>query len=468
MDRRITSALAAFLACLAGAALAVDVTTNDNWQSTIQSATGTTTVNMAAGTYAATNTILVPANTSVIGTDRTAILDGGGTCRVVIATGPNVKLQGLTIQRGSSTGGGGGVKGFAATSFVYVVDCLIQSNAATYAVANQAGGGALWAMLDSCDVIGNHGEICGGFGMGTATNCTIKNNWATGYGTVGSGGSFINSGESSLSGCTFVSNRSLASSGTGAIYGKWFLQNVVACSNRGSRTIGTTSYGQSNVFCHNSNSMMVAEGDFLTNCVFDLNVCNSVVSAGKYVGCVFRTNYNVVCSSYGTIFEQCVMQGNVGAADPGCTAGGFYDSCVFVSNRNANGTYFQGPYLAEALRNCTIIGHTNAATKTAIHTRYATSVVANCIVYSNANNLITNSTDANWTNDPLFQAGTYIPTSTDVVDKANSTYTLTLSDVYGNPRQVPNGSPDIGAVENQQAVTTTARKRHLWNLLGGN
>jgi hypothetical protein len=137
VDRRIGIAFAAFLAVCAAGALAVDVTTGDAWQSIIQSASGTTTVNMAAGTYSVTNTLLVPANTTLVGTNRTAILDGGGTCRVVLATGPKVALQGLTVQNGSSTGGGGGIKGFASTSFVYVANCLIQSNAATYTVANQ-------------------------------------------------------------------------------------------------------------------------------------------------------------------------------------------------------------------------------------------------------------------------------------------------------------------------------------------
>ena len=135
--------------------------------------------------------------------------------RVVMLTGANVTLDGLTITAGHprTYNGGGGLYAGSGTSGATLTDCTFTNNR-----ANNTSGGAYFgetATLTGCTFTNNTVSGSGGgayFGeTATLTGCTFTNNMASGG---GSGGGADFDGTATLTGCTFTNN-TVGSSGSG-------------------------------------------------------------------------------------------------------------------------------------------------------------------------------------------------------------------------------------------------------------
>ena len=121
---------------------------------------------------------------------------------------------------------------------------------------------------------------------------------------------------------------------------------------------------------------------------------------------------------------------------------------------------------------CTIVGNTNAAPP--LFPATTNSMVANCLLWSNALDVLTNlvptQTSSNYAGDPSFYPGTYVPSSSNVVDMGNATYATVSVDFRGSNRTTGAGT-DIGAFEKQDgdvpASAGGARKKFWWLFSGG-
>jgi len=168
-------------------------------------------------------------------TSGNAIIDGGGTDRVISITNvstQNITLDGLTITNGSSTYGGGIYVYYSSPS---ITNCVVENNTAT----NQGGGIYFYHSPSS-----------------SITNCIIEDNTNQGLRAVvssnnlkvfdstfrnnGSGASFADSWNSHFTRCTFMNN---SGGGVGASDspGSQFINCLFAKNAGGAIAIGEFS-----------------------------------------------------------------------------------------------------------------------------------------------------------------------------------------------------------------------------------
>ena len=497
-----------------GIALAdVNLTTNDDWQSTIQSLpTFTTTVNLAAGTYQCTNTHLYITNAGTIlngaGASSTFIL-AATTSRVIYANATNIQIKNLTISGGNPTDYGGGVRGHGKT---LVDSCTIASNTAAY------GGG-----LYGCDAINSlicsnratnkfvlrtdaGGGISFQFAGQYASNCVVSNNtaadqWAGICSALVDGGPWVkdsiicdNTAARDGGGiaycyatnCQILRNKGGSNSG-GGCYEGWYYNCTIRSNWAGNGGGGWRAIYKD---CDISYNWAGGNGGGLyhgwaTNCTITFNVASNY-GGGLYQGSVYGCTVanNQAANGYGGIFGSvaayCYIVSNrtTGASKNGGGAGG---SCTIYSSvfRDNYATGAGHDSHNDAIYNCTF-QNTNAPCLVG----WASRLIANSLIINTQTNLAgTTNVAANYfTAAAPFMAGTYIPASpnTNIIDAGNNTYanngsaTYTL-DYLGRNRTVdgdasgdPAAGTDIGAVEYQPDVDkppSSARKR-MWMFLG--
>lgn len=479
----------------AGAALAeLNLTTNDNWQSIIMDATNET-INLAAGVYAVTNTLIIRAspkvtNVVINGNVSTrdmrgvtsngypeVVITGSGTCRVAFVANPNFLFNGITFTGGwNDSSYGSAIAATAIGKRPTFIRCNIVSNITDY------GAAAYYINFKDSSVSYNtttNGWI-GGANYCILTNCTIKSNSVT-KATFDYGGLFTCIAYDS----DIIGNYAADNSG-GAYQGYLERCNVI------SNTCGDDYVGTYNTMTRDCVIEYNRGGDGAgsyggshTGTVWRYNVSNSK-GGGTYSvsawGCAIQSNTanTGYAGADGGTFYRCLFQGNY-TTNPATTTGGgaggtdttvFYAyNCVFDGNYS-RANYPQAFVLFHELRNCTIINHT---TNGPLGSGWkSTSMVYNCVMYNNTSNYITTATDlvSNVTSDPLFITGTtnaYMPSSiSPVIDVGNDTLAPAGNDYYNRTR-ITGLAVDAGAVEYHVGDEPTAitGKRKTLILTGG-
>mgnify|MGYP000919108019 CR=1 FL=1 len=317
--------LAAILFSLAAPALAVDVTTNDDWQAVVQTAAPTTTINFAAGTYATTGTALLVTNAGALlsgaGPGQSFLVAGAySNSGVVWFSATNGVLSGFTVSGGNTTNFGGGVRGTANT---LVTNCSIVSN------YSKAGGGGTYGacVSDSLVAFNSSGDRCGGsqfVSSSFARNSVYSNNVAAGYaGAAGMAWADRRFGVL-FTNCAIVAN-------TQATWGAVsFGATLVDCALTGNRSVGASDVRPG------------AWGSYLdtgtaSRCVFSFNSSPSeggAVYGGRALDCLFVSNsaaYNggAVCRGWAS---NCAFVGNVATQRGGAAWYGSFTNCVFSNN----------------------------------------------------------------------------------------------------------------------------------------
>ena len=417
------------------------------------------------GTWQMTNgPLTVAKNTTVAGSsNRTeSVLKGAAGFGVAAATGTNVVFSTLTIYGGSNTaanmsGGIGGYHGVLAPPHTLITNCLVVSNYSSS--ANIGSGARLCSAVDS-EFLYNSGSVALYLYDGFASNVVaaynlddglrVRSGTATACRAVGNAGSGIYSASGgSAVGCSTSNN---AGSGIYATL-SFFASGCTASSNA---VYGL--YGGSSAFA--------------SNCVVERNA-NYGVNRWNLYGCRVVSNSTSSGSAIGGAelrgpnwATNCVFGYNGGYG----ASGGYLENCVFEGNAadgaNTNGLGIYQPYSA---RGCTVIGHAGLG---APISGASYSQAANCLVWSNGKDQVTTPATNSFSNvsgiDPLFISGTLIPTSTNVVDRGNTTYATAAVDFRGSNRfSGVDGLPDVGAYELQSgdvpvppAVSSPSRK--LW------
>ena len=486
---RVLAAILSIGLLVASSARAVDLTTADDWQSIIQSGGTGVFYSVAAGTYTVTNTLFITNYITISGNvDRTAVFSGGGTCPVIRSTGVGVWLIGLTIRDGDNADtnlfAAGGVSGKAdGPGRTSVSNCAISSNHFTGKSGNEAGGGAYFCNIFNSDVNGNvSGWNGGGVSFCAISNSSVFNNAAT-----NGGGIYYSSAYSSI-----IRSNYCSASGGGAYAQNvlHLLENTAVISNKSEYLGGGVYglYGASNYIAYNTSTRNGPaaggiNGGSATNIIVEFNTATGGSSAdgggvlnATLFDSIIRSN---TCGRQGGgaregTYTRCLFQGNWATNATGLGGGintaNAYD-CIFDGNRAAS---YPAANLAYNFQNCTFVNHTNDNTAVVQSSGNSYKMFNNLFWNPDAaTNWFIGTTNAgcNYAGDPLWQSSTneWTPTSTGAVDQADSTYTVGATDYYGNDRQVPDGSPDIGAVENQSTpeAPSASRRRFFWSMLLG-
>jgi len=147
------------------------------------------TIQIAAGTYNSTNVSLTAKDLTFTGAGMNeTILDGGGTDRVFYLTNSNTIIQDLTIQNGSTTSYGGGIR--VGGGELTIRRAKITSNTAYWGGGLYAGGNL---EMEDVTVSGNstneptHAGHGGGIYLDTTSSFTISLNRVTIHGNSASG-----------------------------------------------------------------------------------------------------------------------------------------------------------------------------------------------------------------------------------------------------------------------------------------
>ena len=433
---------------LASPALAAtyNLTTNDDWQSVLQSSVAVSdVVNLASGDYYATNgNVAVTGRwVRVVGAGRTSsIVHAATTSRVfnslVNFNGSGLSLKSLTITGGNVTGNGGGVLAADQARQAKLDDCLVISNS-----ASGEGGGVFSVLVENSEVSFNTaGNGGGGRWVGGSNNLFFANV------SSGSGGGTYNG---YLTNCVVNCN---TSGSIGAAFYAGFLNGGQVVSNncRVNYGGGFGSGGAIGAYIAWNTAPMGGgtwSGAF-TNCIFYANSATGTTGGAASVGSFF----------------SCTFSNNWAKTTGGGLQDGAADSCLFANNYSlGNGS---AAYVS-ILRNCTVVNHTNLSTITI--NQAANEPCANLLMWNNASNTVVGTNVINCvTNvDPLFLSGTFIPTSTNVVDKGDNTYATWGYDARMSNRVV-NAVVDVGAYEVQatDAPAVAAPRRKMWfGLFGG-
>jgi hypothetical protein len=503
----------------------MNLTTESNWQSVVQTAAPSSWFAFAAGTYTTTGTSLnVTSGWTRIqgaGPGQSYITSGHATnWGVVQLTGPEIVLDGFTIYGGSTSNYGGGVRG---TGGQTVSNCVIVSNRAfvgggaflvnihnstvahnfTYGnfvlglsgaggmlsktnvasasvVSNNSaleGGGGLSghgtdyaSLVVDCDVVNNSARNGGGIFYVTATNSRIWRNAATNASQFGGGGAYY----ANLFDCSVVSNvTTKAGGGAYNVYAarnSTFAHNSAGTSGGGGYGLyGTNMTFRYNVAGTSGGGMHAGLAAFS---VFERNVANGSSGGGAFNSTIF---YSIIVSNRG--YEATGPGGGV--------AGSTAESCVFVDNwwTNAFGPYGGGQDLwNSSIVNCTIL-NTNAAAPLVQWSGAKNRPVANTLIVHASSTQILDNTAAVWTNvaanyftnsadglflpdDPPYR----LPPDSPLIDAGYDALVVAPLDLYGRARQ--RGTVDVGAVEYQPETdappsATTERKRRFLFILGG-
>ena len=255
--------------------------------------------------------------------------------RVVLVTGANATLNGLTITAGLSVSRESGRAGGGLTSTgenISLTECTFTENSA---LSN--GGGATFsaagATLTNCTFTYNNGDFEGGgaYFASTATgailtNCTFTSNTVR---NDGGGVFFSRVATLTMTGCTFTDNTA-GRIGGGAYFDA--IGAMLAGCNFTDNTAGT-----------NGGGARFSAGDTLTGCTFADNTANSSGGGAYFDGA-------------GTLID-CMFMGNTsGGGDGGGTffnGGGTLTGCMFMGNtarQNGGGAYFNN---IATLKDCT-------------------------------------------------------------------------------------------------------------------
>lgn len=448
--RLLVAILAVLLA--AGSAFAVNtwnLTTASNWQSVIQTLPfGTNVVNLAAGTYQCTNGQITVTNgwTTIAGsgTDSCWIVAAPTSRCIAIVGSPlttwnSLTLRNITFTGGNVTGSGGGASGIDSTHKITAINCAFVSNRAT------AYGGGAYELLDTqCRYEFNY---CTQYGGGAAYCYGISN--LARWNTAGQGGGGLYYGRETNS--TYCCNTGLSiGGGTREV----FLDGCIVVSNwsaaYGGGGSGTAA--KDTTFAYNWAPMGGGAWSLTaTNCDIHHNRATNTTGGG----------------AANAILLGCRVSNNWAKTTGGGLQDGTADSTLFSDNYSlGNGS---AAYLS-VLRNCTVVGHTNATTTT-VHGQNS-EVIANLLMWGNTSNGIAATTNiiACVTNsDPAFIAGTFIPTSTNLVDCGDNTYATYALDARGSNRIV-GAAVDVGAYELQASEgaspAAATRRKMMWMLLG--
>ncbi len=153
---------------------------------------GGTVTFACSGTIVLTNTIMVSADTTIDGSGQSVTISGNNAVQVFrVDSGIALNLNGLTVARGNTIGGSGGIANYG---------ILTINNSTLVDHHAWSGGGA----------IGNH------HGRVAVSKCTFVSNGVS----LGSGGAIYNdNGEVTISHCTFDSNGSRSGGGGISSYG---------------------------------------------------------------------------------------------------------------------------------------------------------------------------------------------------------------------------------------------------------
>ena len=297
-----------------------------------------------------------------------------------VYVGSGAQLVGFTVSKGCTRAGGYGGGIYAATNSV-VSNCVITTNQAAY-------GGGIYAASNShianCIISSSQSGGVNAWGGGVYTrggtlwNCTIVSNFVNATGGNNGGGGISADVNSSIIGCTILTNtaRFVSSSGGmigGGVNGGNYYNCLIAYNfavGNGGGAGGSASYGggfPSLYNCHVISNYANDAGGLLNpafaqDCLIQGNAARygSGGLGGAYVRCRFIGNNN--------------SQGTGAAADGGYSGGYAYlTNCLIAYNIGGAGA---GSVIAQ---NCTVVSNKNYG----VRNTSAASSLTNCIVYDN-------------------------------------------------------------------------------------
>lgn len=501
----------------------LNLTPASNWQSIVQTAAPTTTLNFAAGEYQATNSHIAVTNAGAVlvgaGPTSTYFKAAAG-CRVFSISAPNVVLSGMNISGGSTNSFAGGVLGHGQT---LVTNCWVVSNTAWAG----SGGGVYKANVANSLIAWNaaHGQTQsgmggGGIGMpaGSWVRTSIISNNLSAYVRGGGISAPISATNVWAYDCIIVTNRATnASYGIGGGSHLVNLSNCVVVGNYARQTGGGAEGGYLMGGTVISNNLSVGSGGGANAALLrDVVVANnSAIASGGGVSASSGTNvtirfnvsggngggaaaggllvssllHNNACGgrpfggggAHSIELVYSVIASNSAPGDWEQAGGGVnnstLDSCVLINNvglatRPQDAT-------ASTLRNCTVI---NSATNVSVLSisMSPTKVIANTLIVSPVQTNVIDQYGAAWTNvaanyftntvdglflpdDPPYR----LPPDSPMIDAGNNTFAVYGLDLYGRSR-VLNGVVDVGAVEfdpELDAPPASGRRRFFWSLL---
>ena len=474
----------------------LNLTTNDDWQSIIQS-TNNVTINLAPGTYAVAGQLFfwnTNANITLTGNYDTrdeygvtsngqaeVVITGGGTGRVIYVWGgaTNITIRGVTITGGHTVPNdyGAGIDAELA-GYRYLLDrCNVVSNTSTYAVAGAHNGN----LVNSTIGYNISSNSCGGAWVCTVSNCVVVGNSAVGAG-VDVGG---------LHTCTVydsIIKGNTAQDDYGAAYNTYFHRCTIVSNASGDDYVVYGGGMEDSIVEYNTADVCAGLVQAsASNTIFRFNSARQAGALYSVNGWGLTVQSNVASTANGAAsggtFYYSLFQGNctTSSASTGGGAGGVGDvvfnaySCVFDGNYVTRAGYPQAINDANDIRNCTFVNHTtNGAVVTGWKT---TSMVYNCIFYNNTSNYIADTTNTSnniTADDPLFlesETNYLLSAESPAVDAGDDALTHAGTDFYGRDRTT-GLAVDIGAVEYQSGDTppaeaVTNKKKLLMMMLGG-
>jgi predicted outer membrane repeat protein len=387
------------------------------------------------GTYSGEATVTVPNGVTIrgfSGNPADVIVDGGNAyqCFAMVAK-PNAVLDGLTLQRGTATYGGGVyVSGNGAT----IKNCILRYNSATYGggiyadnggtVSNSsfygntntgasasAGGGGIMLGINGTlrdSVLFKNAGVAGGgvftYG-GTVRDCTIVSNTANGNASLGGGGVFLyNNVGTVVSNCDISWNNAGATTlggggawvnGAGAVLANCTVNSNSAPGNGGG--IYFTGLGivqncasiASNTANYGGGAYIAAAGGTISNCCIFRNRANNV---GNHSG----GGVSLYSTVLGTL-QDCVISNNTCAGSGGgvCHYGGSkVIGCTITDNvsvMDGGGIYASVWAGQMAITRCSILRNSTTGSSSGgglhIARTAATAgdylIISNCVIRGN-------------------------------------------------------------------------------------
>ena len=407
----------------------------------------------------------------------TAATVGGGA--VGITTGRVYFVDCLFTDNSAGTSGttcsGGAIYNSAAAVHVHCLRCTFTGNSVTAGTTGQGGAVSVISGLFQDCVFSNNsinsgtnrrgGAALVGSGAGTFINCTFTgNSVSTSASSCAGGALYLNANFYSLvAGCTFTQNTAYYG---GGIYivgtnSRQYYCRIERCLFDNNHIHSSGRAGA--IYC-NQQSVTIDDCEFRNHSV---GGASGVVYCYGYTGALFTVTINrckftgnsssatttglVYCANLAQVYlYNCVFTSNSFTATSGnhkCvyTTGSntwaFIYNCTFTNNTDNGGAFYAAAGGVD-IYNSVEYGNGSASGK-------ASSATVNAAKFMSDQSTSTGRDLAYDSTKPLFAADGFTPAAnSQVIDKGNNTYAVTVYDLLGKTRKVGT-AVDLGAVEVQ-------------------